>query len=190
MLKEARDKRGRGAAGETPVFGLLKGKFGAVLEVKWLSKQNHTFKQWEPVLPETFPKESPSTVYVAKWTSETATDEVTHTVDNVSFKMKFIKAVTDAVLGDNIQNDNEGHKVSLSSYYIAETETTQELWQAVMGSNPSYFKDSLKNPVEKVTWFDRINFCNELTKKVMGNEHCVYTIDGTSIIADFSKKGF
>ena len=59
MLKEARDKRGRGAAGETPVFGLLKGKFGAVLEVKWLSKENHTFKQWEPVLPETFPKKAP-----------------------------------------------------------------------------------------------------------------------------------
>ena len=190
MLKEARDKRGRGAAGETPVFGLLKGKFGAKVEVKWLSKENHTFEQWEPALPPTFPKESPSTEYVAKWTIGTAKDEVTHTVNNVSFKMKLIKEVTDAILGDNAQSDNKEHKVSLSSYYMGETEVTQGLWQAVMGSNPSYFKDSLKNPVEKVTWFNCINFCNELTKKVMGNEHCVYTINGISIIADFSKKGF
>ena len=190
MLKEARDKRGRGVAGETPVFGLLKGKFEAKVAVKGLSKENHIFKQWQPALPQTFPKESPSTIYVAKWTAETAKDEVTHTVGNVSFKMKFIKEVTDAILGDNSQSDNKEYKVSLSSYYIAETETTQELWQAVINGNPSQFKGSVKNPVEKVTLFGCIEFCNELTKKVMGNEHYVYTIDGASVTADFSKKGF
>lgn len=31
------------------------------------------------------------------------------------------------------------HTVTLDSYYIGETEVTQELWTAVMGSNPSYF---------------------------------------------------
>ena len=169
---------------------LLKGKFEAKVEVGGLSKVNHTFEQWEPALPQTFPKESPSTVYVAKWTSETATDKVTHTVNNVSFKMKLIKEVTDAILGDNDQSYNKEHKVSLSSYYIGETEVTQELWKAVMTVNPSSFTASLKNPVEMVTWFNCINFCNELTKKVMGNEHCVYTINGVLVTADFSKKGF
>ena len=104
--------------------------------------------------------------------------------------MKLIKEVTDAMLGDNAQSDNKEHKVSLSSYYIGETEVTQELWKAVMAVNPSNFTASLKNPVERVTWFNCIKFCNELTKKVMGNEHCVYTIDGVSVTADFSKKGF
>jgi len=166
---------------------LLKGKFEAEVEVKELSKVNHTFSRWEPALPQTFPKESPSTVYAAKWAIK---DEVVHTIDNVSFKMKLIKAVTDVVLGANDQSNNKEHKVSLSSYYIGETEVTQELWQAVMNNNPSQFKDSVKNPVEQVTWLDCIKFCNELTKKVMGNEHCVYTINGTSITADFRKKGF
>ena len=116
--------------------------------------------------------------------------DLTYNVNGVSFTMKHIDSVLDAVLGDNNQNDNKEHKVSLSSYYIGETEVTQELWQAVMGSNPSYFKDSLKNPVEQVTWFDCIEFCNELTIAVMGEKHCVYDVRGASINADFSKKGF
>lgn len=59
-----------------------------------------------------------------------------------------------------------------------------------MGSNPSQFKDSPKKPVEQVTWFDFVGFCNELTKKVMGEEHCVYTINGKLVTTDFNKKGF
>ena len=173
---------------------LLEGKFEAKVEVKGLSKENHVFKQWEPALPPTFPSSSSTQVYTAVWTSKpnnpTGDDEVTHKVGDVSFKMKLIKAVTDVVLGDNDQNNNKEHKVSLSSYYIGETEVTQGLWQAVMGNNPSRFTSSLKNPVEKVSWFDCVSFCNKLTEKVMSKEDCVYTIEGTTVTADFSKKGF
>ena len=35
---------------------------------------------------------------------------------------------------------------------IGKTEVTQALWQAVMGSNPSYFKGDLDRPVEQVSW--------------------------------------
>ena len=53
------------------------------------------------------------------------------------------------------------HQVTLSSYYIGETEVTQALWQAVMGSNPSYFKgDNL--PVEQVSWDDCQTFIERL----------------------------
>ena len=54
------------------------------------------------------------------------------------------------------------HQVTLSDYYIGETEVTQELWQAVMGSNPSYFKTSNQLPVEQVSWDDCQSFINEL----------------------------
>ena len=53
------------------------------------------------------------------------------------------------------------HQVTLSSYYIGETEVTQALWKAVMGSNPSYFKgDNL--PVEQVSWNDCQTFISKL----------------------------
>ena len=103
----------------------------------------------------------------------------TYTVKGVSFTMKGITAVTDAVLGDNSMEDNQEHSVNLSAYYIGETEVTQELWLAVMGNNPTLRTDSLKNPVEQVSWFDCIAFCNELTKKVskLGESQCVYYSD-------------
>ena len=64
-------------------------------------------------------------------------------------------------------NEKPTHQVTLSSYYIGETEVTQALWKAVMGSNPSYDKgDDL--PVECVSWNDCqtfINLLNSLTGK-------------------------
>ena len=167
---------------------LLEGKFGAEVELQGLSKANHTLSKWEPELPRTFPSSSLATVYAAMWTSHP--DEMEHSAEGLSFKMKLIKEVADAVLGDKAQDDNKEHNVSLSSYYIGETEVTQELWQVVMGSNPSNFKESFKNPVEQVSWFDCVRFCNELTKKVMKEEDCVYNIEGTTVTADFNKKGF
>ena len=53
------------------------------------------------------------------------------------------------------------HQVTLSSYYIGETEVTQGLWKAVMGSNPSWFTgDNL--PVENVSWNDCQQFIDKL----------------------------
>ena len=55
------------------------------------------------------------------------------------------------------------HQVTLSSYYIGETEVTQALWQAVMGKNPSKFKgDNL--PIEYVSWDDCQKFIKKLNK--------------------------
>lgn len=123
--------------------------------------------------------------------AETASGgDKTFRVNGVSFTMKPIAAVRGAVLGDNEQFDNKEHTVNLSAYSIGETEVTQELWRAVMGTNPSEHTDSKKNPVEQVTWLDCIAFCNELTAQIMGEEHCVYKVRKENVTADFSKKGF
>ena len=53
---------------------------------------------------------------------------------------------------DAASNEKPAHQVTLSSYSIGETEVTQALWQAVMGSNPSYFTGNLQRPVERVSW--------------------------------------
>ena len=61
------------------------------------------------------------------------------------------------------------HSVTLSDYYIGETEVTQALWRAVMGNNPSYYnKDSVNGesvfPVEHVTYLQCDTFFNKLSE--------------------------
>ena len=57
------------------------------------------------------------------------------------------------------------HQVTVSSFSIGQTEVTQELWEAVMGSNsnPSNFKGS-KQPVESVSWNDCQTFIAKLNQ--------------------------
>lgn len=55
------------------------------------------------------------------------------------------------------------HKVKLGNFMIGETEVTQALWTAVMGSNPSHFHGANK-PVEKVSWNDCQLFIEKLNK--------------------------
>ena len=64
---------------------------------------------------------------------------------------------------DAFDGEKPAHKVTLSSYYIGQTEVTQELWTAVMGSNPSEFQGDGSNlPVECVSWNDCQEFITKL----------------------------
>lgn len=55
------------------------------------------------------------------------------------------------------------HRVTLSPYRISATEVTQLVYERIMGTNPSHFKGE-DLPVDQVTWFDAVNFCNLLSK--------------------------
>ena len=59
-------------------------------------------------------------------------------------------------------------------YLLGKYEVTQGEWEAVMGSNPSLFQKSRKEvvgmdtsrfPVERVSWYDSVEFCNKLSEK-------------------------
>lgn len=52
----------------------------------------------------------------------------------------------------------------LQNFLISSTEVTQELYQSVTGENPSRFQGS-DRPVENVSWFDAVRFCNLLSMK-------------------------
>ena len=71
---------------------------------------------------------------------------VTFTVNGVTFTMIEV----------------EGNGNDISDYYIGETEVTQALWQAVMGSNPSKFSGNPQRPVEMVSK----NNCEEFITKL------------------------
>lgn len=93
----------------------------------------------------------------------------TFTVGNVSFNMIRVDGGT-FMMGatseqENPENDEKPvHKVTLFSYYIGETEVTQELWQAVMGNNPSKFVGN-KRPVENINFNDCQQFVNKLSQQ-------------------------
>ena len=94
----------------------------------------------------------------------------TITVKNISFNMvkveggTFTMGATPEQEPDAESDEKPTHPVSLSTYYIGETQVTQELWQALMGNNPSKFKGDLKRPVENVSWDDCQRFIAHLNK--------------------------
>ena len=113
--------------------------------------------------------------------------------------MKDIAAVNYASLGHDNYYDNTPHTVSLSAYLIGETEVTQELWQAVMGNNPSWFDGSSgkepaegetqgKRPVESINWYHAIAFCNKLSIKL--NLAPCYTVKEGGNPVDFTTLTF
>lgn len=90
----------------------------------------------------------------------------TLTVNGIKYNMVWVDGGTfrmgaTSEQGSEISDEKPVHSVTLSGYYIGKTEVTQALWQAVMGSNPSYFEgDDL--PVEQVSWDD----CQEFIRKL------------------------
>ncbi len=56
------------------------------------------------------------------------------------------------------------HQVRVSSFEIGKYEVTQELWEAVMGENPSHFKGCAQCPVEQVSWNDVQAFLEKLNE--------------------------
>ena len=88
-----------------------------------------------------------------------------YTVNGVSFKMIAVKGGTFQMGSDDgYEWEKPVHQVTLSDYYIGETEVTQELWNAVMGSNPSYFYGNMQRPVETVSWNDCQTFISRLNE--------------------------
>ena len=99
---------------------------------------------------------------------------------------------------DTSSREKPVHQVTLSSFYIGETEVTQSLWQAVMGQSPSYFLGN-QLPVEQVSWHDCQSFIaalNDLTGKTFrlpseaewefaargGNESSGYKYSGSDLL--------
>lgn len=64
---------------------------------------------------------------------------------------------------------------------ILETEVTQEVYKSVMGENPSFFKGE-NLPVENISWYDAIYFCNALSKSQGFKE--VYSVNGKKDVSE------
>ena len=84
--------------------------------------------------------------------------------------------------GDSECEDDESpvHTVEITrSFALMKTEVTQELYEAVMGDNPSTFSYGDDFPVEEVSWFDAVRFANELSR-LEGRDECYSVLEGDS----------
>lgn len=91
-----------------------------------------------------------------------------YTANGVSFKMidveggSFTMGATSEQSSDAYSDEKPTHRVNLSGYSIGQTEVTQALWNAVMGTNPSNFPGDLNRPVERVSWNECQAFITKL----------------------------
>ena len=76
--------------------------------------------------------------------------------------------------------DETQHSVSLDSFHIDTTEVTQADYASLMTVNPSSQSGDSMLPVENVTWFDAVLYCNARSKK----EHLDTVYSYTSVTGD------
>lgn len=99
--------------------------------------------------------------------AQEAGEKQTVTVNSVSFNVVWCPPGT-FIMGSptnevDRDDDETQHRVTLTKgFWMMETEVTQELYEAVMGNNPSYFKEP-KCPVETVSWYSAVEFSEKLT---------------------------
>ena len=67
-------------------------------------------------------------------------------------------------VGVGSHDERPRHEVTISEgFWMSQTPVTQGLYALVMGKNPAKFKGATR-PVEEVSWFDAVRFCNRLSE--------------------------
>lgn len=90
-------------------------------------------------------------------------------VNGVKFNMIWVEGGTFLMgatpeQGSFVESDEKPvHQVTVDGFYMAETEVTQELWETVMGYNPSFCPNA-QNPIENVSWNDCQTFIDSLNR--------------------------
>ena len=75
---------------------------------------------------------------------------------------------------------SEQRQVSITEPFLLGTyPVTQGEYERVMKANPSEFQGNDRRPVEKVSWFDAIEFCNRLSK--LEERPPYYKVAGTDV---------
>ncbi|MBF0445201.1 MAG: formylglycine-generating enzyme family protein [Magnetococcales bacterium] len=116
--------------------------------------------------------------YPPKWASGWGEDGygvfLEFTIEKVTQRLRWIPSGS-FLMGspDNEpgRSEYEGpqHEVTFQyGFWLFDTACTQELWQVVMGDNPSGFKDSPKQPVENVSWHAVRDFIAKINLLIPG----------------------
>jgi sulfatase modifying factor 1 len=67
--------------------------------------------------------------------------------------------------GDGFTDEMPVHEVCVDDFYLGKYEVTQGQWKAVMGNNPSDFKNGDNYPVENISWNNAQEFIQKLNQQ-------------------------
>ncbi len=70
---------------------------------------------------------------------------------------------------DRFSDEDPQHEVMVQTFFLGKYPITQAQWQAIMGNNPSHFKDDDNLPVDSVSWLDATDFCQKLSQETGRN---------------------
>ena len=83
---------------------------------------------------------------------------------SAGINMVFVEGGTFQMGSNDISRAKPVHSVTVSSFYIGKNEITQGEYRSVTGKSPSIYKGDSR-PVENVSWYDAVEFCNALSKR-------------------------
>jgi formylglycine-generating enzyme required for sulfatase activity len=98
---------------------------------------------------------------------------------------------------DGNSDESPTRTVTISNgFFMGKYEVTQEQYQKIMGTNPSHFTTDTNLPVEQVSWYYAVSFCNKLSIN-QGLKPCYTDSDGSTTInsgdtvtCDWSANGY
>jgi formylglycine-generating enzyme required for sulfatase activity len=114
-----------------------------------------------------------------------APDNKAATTNSIGMKFVLIPAgkfLMGSPNSDETAEDSEKpqHPVEITKpFYLSVYEVTQAEYEQVVGSNPSHFKGDMRQPVENVSWFDAVAFCNRLSERERILPY--YKVDGETV---------
>ena len=89
------------------------------------------------------------------------------------------------------EDDETQHEVTLTEgFYLGKYEVTQEEYKKVMGKNPSHFLGDDRRPVESVSWYEAIDYCNERSKQEGLSPYYQVTEEKEVTILDVDGEGY
>jgi formylglycine-generating enzyme required for sulfatase activity len=91
---------------------------------------------------------------------------------------------------DAYDDEKPQHRVRITRpFFLGACPVTQAEYEQVMGANPSLFKEQPANPVEQVSWYDAVRFCNRLSERE--SLRPFYTIEGERVtVPDWGGAGY
>lgn len=144
---------------------------------KWIKKCNDKINPPPPATPTT------STTPATSATPEIQAPQIKeYTVDGIAFNMVFVEGGTFTMGCTRDQcgcdkDEKPAHNVTLSDFWMGETEVTQAVWKAVMGTTVAQQRDKANSnwllnsvgsnyPMYYVNYNEAVEFCNKLNSKI------------------------